>query len=225
MRRSRLKASRRIYRGLLDAYFGPDFTIDPELELEGLRIPHFYSAFYVYKYATGISAAVALAGQVLQTGNPENYLSFLRSGGRRFPIETLTEVGRGHEFPGSDRGSARALREASGRTGGVSGVAEGARLSRLGANPRTLGPHEFRPDSLAQAQPGRSLGCNARSLAGRRAGCGREVRASISRMATTGLRGAEGGPRFLPGTLEGEAGGSGALDCYRGRKAAQRGSP
>ena len=61
--------------------------------MEGLRIPHFYSAFYVYKYATGISAAVALAGQVLQTGNPENYLSFLRSGGKRFPIETLTEVG------------------------------------------------------------------------------------------------------------------------------------
>ncbi|MGA7394808.1 MAG: oligoendopeptidase F [Terrimicrobiaceae bacterium] len=88
-----LESFKRIYRRLLDTYFGPDFTIDPELELEGLRIPHFYSAFYVYKYATGISAAVALAGQVLQTGNPENYLGFLRSGGRRFPIETLTEVG------------------------------------------------------------------------------------------------------------------------------------
>ena len=71
-----LESFKKIYRGLLDAYFGPDFTIDPELELEGLRIPHFYSAFYVYKYATGISAAVALAGQVLQTGNPENYLKF-----------------------------------------------------------------------------------------------------------------------------------------------------
>ena len=49
------------YRKLLDAYFGPKFTIDPELELECLRIPHFYRAFYVYKYATGLSAATLLA--------------------------------------------------------------------------------------------------------------------------------------------------------------------
>jgi len=88
-----LEGFKKIYRGLLDAYFGPDFAIDPQLELEGLRIPHFYSAFYVYKYATGISAAVALAEQVLKTGDPERYLSFLRSGGSRFPIVTLAEVG------------------------------------------------------------------------------------------------------------------------------------
>ena len=49
------------YRALLQAYFAENFVLDPELELECLRIPHFYSAFYVYKYATGISAAVALA--------------------------------------------------------------------------------------------------------------------------------------------------------------------
>ena len=77
----------------MDAYFGPDFAIDPELDLEGLRIPHFYSAFYVYKYATGISAAVALAGQVLESGDTTRYLNFLRSGGSRFPIETLAEAG------------------------------------------------------------------------------------------------------------------------------------
>ncbi len=88
-----LEGFKRIYRGLLDDYFGPDFTIDPELELEGLRIPHFYSAFYVYKYATGISAAAALADQVLESGDPARYLDFLRSGGTRFPIETLTEAG------------------------------------------------------------------------------------------------------------------------------------
>ncbi len=82
-----------IYRGLLDAYFGPDFVIDPELELEGLRIPHFYHAFYVYKYATGLSAAVALASQVLQTGDAARYLDFLRSGGSRYPIETLATAG------------------------------------------------------------------------------------------------------------------------------------
>jgi oligoendopeptidase F len=88
-----LEGFKKVYRGLLDAYFGPDFAIDQELELEGLRIPHFYSAFYVYKYATGISAAVALAGQVLESGDATRYLDFLRSGGSRFPIETLAKAG------------------------------------------------------------------------------------------------------------------------------------
>ena len=88
-----LDAFKRIYRGLLEAYFGPDFTLDEELELEGLRIPHFYGGFYVYKYATGISAAVALAGQVLESGDATRYLNFLRSGGSKFPIETLKEAG------------------------------------------------------------------------------------------------------------------------------------
>ncbi len=53
--------SRTIYRKLLDAYFGPDFALDDELSLECFRIPHFYRAFYVYKYATGLSAAIALS--------------------------------------------------------------------------------------------------------------------------------------------------------------------
>jgi oligoendopeptidase F len=88
-----LDSIRQTYRRLLDAYFGPDFTIDPELELECLRIPHFYSAFYVYKYATGISAAVALSQQVLASGDAARYLGFLRSGGSRFPIPTLREAG------------------------------------------------------------------------------------------------------------------------------------
>lgn len=88
-----LASFRSIYRGLLDPYFGPDFQIDEELELEGLRIPHFYSAFYVYKYATGISAAAALANRVLETGDTEKYIGFLSSGGSRFPIETLAEAG------------------------------------------------------------------------------------------------------------------------------------
>lgn len=88
-----LEGFKKVYRELLSAYFGPNFAIDPELELEGLRIPHFYSAFYVYKYATGISAAVALARQVLETGDATRYLNFLRSGGSKFPIETLEEAG------------------------------------------------------------------------------------------------------------------------------------
>jgi oligoendopeptidase F len=83
------------YRALLQAYFGPGVVLDPELGLECLRIPHFYSAFYVYKYATGISAAVALAEQVL-AGKPdavESYLGFLKSGGSKFPLETLQHAG------------------------------------------------------------------------------------------------------------------------------------
>lgn len=88
-----LDSFRETYRGLLDAYFGPDFAIDEELELECLRIPHFYHAFYVYKYATGLSAALALSQQVLATGDATAYLGFLRSGGSEFPIPTLKRAG------------------------------------------------------------------------------------------------------------------------------------
>ena len=88
-----LEGFQKIYRHLLADYFGPEFSIDPELGLECLRIPHFYSAFYVYKYATGISAAAALAEQVTRTGDAGRYIDFLRSGGSRFPLETLASAG------------------------------------------------------------------------------------------------------------------------------------
>jgi len=88
-----LESFRKMYRGLLDAYFGPDFAIDDVLELECLRIPHFYRGFYVYKYATGISAAAALANQVLETGDASRYLDFLRSGGSKFPMDALRDAG------------------------------------------------------------------------------------------------------------------------------------
>ena len=83
------------YHKLLGAYFAENFTLDPQLDLECLRIPHFYNAFYVYKYATGISAAVALSERVLsnQAGAVEAYLNFLRSGGSRFPLEALKIAG------------------------------------------------------------------------------------------------------------------------------------
>jgi len=83
------------YRKLLAAYFGPGVVLDPELDLECLRIPHFYSAFYVYKYATGVSAAIALAERVLSgvPGAVEAYLGFLKSGGSKFPLETLQTAG------------------------------------------------------------------------------------------------------------------------------------
>ena len=83
------------YRKLLEAYFGPGVMLDPELDLECLRIPHFYNAFYVYKYATGVSAAIALAERVLSgvPGAVEAYLGFLKSGGSKFPLETLQTAG------------------------------------------------------------------------------------------------------------------------------------
>jgi oligoendopeptidase F len=83
------------YHKLLTAYFAENFALDPQLDLECLRIPHFYGAFYVYKYATGISAAVALAEKVLrgESSAVEAYLSFLKSGGSKFPLETLKAAG------------------------------------------------------------------------------------------------------------------------------------
>ena len=88
-----LDAFRQVYRGLLEAYFGKSFAIDSELDLECLRIPHFYGAFYVYKYATGMSAAVSLSEQVLASGNTDSYLGFLKSGSSKFPLPTLAAAG------------------------------------------------------------------------------------------------------------------------------------
>ena len=92
---------RSLYRGLLDAYFGPDFAIDSQLELEALRIPHFYSAFYVYKYATGLSAAITLSRRVLEGGQAEldDYLGFLRGGGSKWPLDLLRDAGVDLEKP------------------------------------------------------------------------------------------------------------------------------
>ena len=86
---------RKEYRGLLEKYFGPEMVFENVSDLEGLRIPHFYNAFYVYKYATGLSAGIALSEGVLKGGEKERnaYLNFLRSGGSRFPIESLELAG------------------------------------------------------------------------------------------------------------------------------------
>ncbi|GMO44997.1 MAG: oligoendopeptidase F [Treponemataceae bacterium] len=86
---------RAVYGGLLRDYFGPEMVFEPVSDLEGMRIPHFYSAFYVYKYATGISAALALADRVLSGGASErdDYFAFLKSGGSRYPIDALKVAG------------------------------------------------------------------------------------------------------------------------------------
>lgn len=86
---------RKTYRELLEQYFGPEMHFEDSSDMEGLRIPHFYSAFYVYKYATGISAALALAERVCSGGKAErdDYFAFLKSGGSRYPIESLKVAG------------------------------------------------------------------------------------------------------------------------------------
>ena len=86
---------RKTYRNLLELYFGPEMHFEKNSDMEGLRIPHFYTAFYVYKYATGISAALALAQKVTQGGEKEkaDYFAFLKSGGSRYPIESLAVAG------------------------------------------------------------------------------------------------------------------------------------
>ena len=83
------------YRKLLELYFGPSVGFEEESDLEGLRIPHFYSSFYVYKYATGLSAAIALSQKVLNGGKKEkdDYLAFLKSGGSTYPIDSLRKAG------------------------------------------------------------------------------------------------------------------------------------
>jgi len=83
------------YKKLLEKYFGPQLRLEKVSDLEGLRIPHFYNAFYVYKYATGVSASIALSERVLNGGTAErnDYFSFLKSGGSRYPIDALKVAG------------------------------------------------------------------------------------------------------------------------------------
>jgi oligoendopeptidase F len=96
-----VKAFQEIYRKLLADYFGPQFKLDDELALECLRIPHFYRAFYVYKYATGLSAAIALSQRVLGGGKKEldQYLSFLKGGCSKDPLDLLRDAGVDMEKP------------------------------------------------------------------------------------------------------------------------------
>lgn len=88
-----LDVIRSIYSGLLTKYFGSAVTILERDSLECLRIPHFYSSFYVYKYATGLSAAISLSQQVQQSGDSTKYMSFLKSGCTKYPLELLNDAG------------------------------------------------------------------------------------------------------------------------------------
>lgn len=83
------------YRQLNARYFGPETFIDADIEIEWARIPHFYYNFYVFQYATGISAALALAEKVISGDqrDREAYLNFLKGGSSQYPIEMLKQAG------------------------------------------------------------------------------------------------------------------------------------
>lgn len=84
-----------VYGDLNRAYYSDAVETDKFIETEWARIPHFYNAFYVYQYATGFSAAVAIADKILNEGQPavDRYLAFLSSGGSDFPVELLKIAG------------------------------------------------------------------------------------------------------------------------------------
>jgi oligoendopeptidase F len=90
-----VESIRELYRGLMVKYFGSAVELFPESDLEGLRIPHFYRAFYVYKYSTGLAAAIALSSKVLNGSEKDRdqYLDFLKSGGSKYPLESLASAG------------------------------------------------------------------------------------------------------------------------------------
>lgn len=85
----------KIYYDLNKQYFGPEMVSDEEIALEWARIPHFYNPFYVYQYATGISAAIALSRKIMKEGakGVEDYMKFLTGGGSKDPIELLKLAG------------------------------------------------------------------------------------------------------------------------------------
>ncbi len=84
-----------LYRQLIVDYFGPDLVVDDEVQYEWARIPHFYRNFYVYKYATGYSTAVALSEGILNEGAPavKRYREFLSMGGSAYPLDELRHAG------------------------------------------------------------------------------------------------------------------------------------
>ena len=84
-----------LYKRLVMDYFGEDMVIDEEIQYEWARIPHFYRPFYVYKYATGYSTAVALSEGILKEGEPavKRYKEFLSMGGSAYPLDELRHAG------------------------------------------------------------------------------------------------------------------------------------
>lgn len=85
----------KIYHGLNEKYYGKHMVVDELIDYEWARIPHFYTSFYVYKYATGFSAAVAISEKILKEGScaVKRYKEFLSGGSSEYPLELLKKVG------------------------------------------------------------------------------------------------------------------------------------
>jgi len=83
------------YYELNKLYYGNDIVVDEGISYEWARIPHFYSSFYVYKYATGFSAAIAISQMIMNEGTAavERYKEFLKSGSSDYPLNILKKAG------------------------------------------------------------------------------------------------------------------------------------
>ncbi len=116
----------RLFYTLHQEYYGPDVVLDRDVEIGWMRIPHFYSSYYVYKYATGFSAAQFLAGRILGRvpGAVEQYLELLRSGGKDYPLALLRKAGVDMARPEPVRDAFKAFGEAVGE---LESLLEGAR--------------------------------------------------------------------------------------------------
>ena len=114
-----------IHRQINADYYGPDFAADKFISYEWARIPHFYRAFYVYQYATGISAAIAIAKRIRTLGAPaiEDYKKFLRAGSSDHPIELLRIAGVDMASP---QAVADTVEEFEETPAGAGGIAVGA---------------------------------------------------------------------------------------------------
>lgn len=106
-------ALNRLYHELNALYYD-GCEITPLCDIEWARIPHFYTAFYVYQYATGFSSAVAIADRILKTGDASDYLRFLSTGGSDYPIEELRIAGVDLTSPDAVRDAMRVFRETLG---------------------------------------------------------------------------------------------------------------
>jgi oligoendopeptidase F len=115
------------YVKLVHAYHGSEVIVDEEIAAEWSRIPHFYYNFYVYKYATGFCAAVALAQSFREEGEAaiKRYLSFLQSGGSDYPLAILQQTGIDLSKPQPIKEAmltfARLVEEFAALSGGASG--------------------------------------------------------------------------------------------------------
>jgi oligoendopeptidase F len=101
------------YLELNKKYFGPDVVVDEAIKYEWARIPHMYYNFYVYQYATGFSAAIALSDRILNEGQEavNQYLEFLSAGSSNYPIDILRKAGADMETEAPVQGALKVFRK------------------------------------------------------------------------------------------------------------------